>query len=69
MPFIVGSELLHWVADVLIIDTIATGTGYLVSWLANIFRRVQTGVLNTYAFAILSGAVVLLLYFFWGRSV
>jgi NADH-quinone oxidoreductase subunit L len=63
-PFRIGSELLHWIVDVLLIDGIITGSAYLVAAIANVLRRIQTGVLNSYAFAVLSGALALLIYLF-----
>jgi NADH-quinone oxidoreductase subunit L len=63
-PFRIGSELLHWLLDVLFIDGLITGLGYLVVWMAGWLRRIQTGVLNCYALGILSGTLVLLMYFF-----
>jgi NADH-quinone oxidoreductase subunit L len=61
-PFTIISELAHWILDVLLIDGIATGSGYMVAILAGGLRRIQTGLLNFYAFAIMSGAVAVLLY-------
>ena len=63
-PFRIGSELLHWLVDVLFIDGLITGFGYLVAYLAGVFRRIQTGVVNTYAFAVLSGGLLVLMYFY-----
>ena len=60
--FMIVSELTHWLIDVALIDGIATGTGYLVAWLAGALRRVQTGLVNFYAFAIMSGTVAMVFY-------
>jgi NADH-quinone oxidoreductase subunit L len=63
-PFSVLSELLHWVADVLIIDGLVGGAAELVKYLSGKLRRIQTGVLSTYAFGILCGTLALLVYLF-----
>ena len=61
-PFMIISELTHWLIDVALIDGIATGTGYMVGMLSGGLRRIQSGLLNFYAFAIMSGAVAVLCY-------
>ncbi|MCY3023941.1 MAG: NADH-quinone oxidoreductase subunit L, partial [Planctomycetota bacterium] len=61
-PFMVGAELLHWLVEMLFIDLLVTGTGYAVAWLAGFLRRMQTGLVNSYAAAILVGALALLFY-------
>ena len=61
-PFIILSELAHWIIDVLLIDGIATGSAYLVAIMAGGLRRIQTGLLNFYAFAMMGGAVALVFY-------
>jgi NADH-quinone oxidoreductase subunit L len=61
-PFMVGSEILNWGIETLFIDLIVTGTGYLVAFAGSVLRRMQTGVVNTYALAILLGAAAALLY-------
>jgi NADH-quinone oxidoreductase subunit L len=62
-PFIIGSELAHWVLEMLFIDTLVTGVGYAVSFASGLLRRIQSGLLNAYAFFILTGTVAVLLYF------
>ena len=62
-PFVIGAELAHWIIDMLMIDLLVTGSAYAVSGFSNVLRRIQTGVLNSYAFAILTGALAVLLYF------
>lgn len=61
-PFRVCSELAHWIIDVLFIDGLVTGSAYLVAAISNSLRKMQTGLLNQYAFAILSGALAMLVY-------
>jgi NADH-quinone oxidoreductase subunit L len=61
-PFKIGSELLHWFLEMLIIDLIVTGTGYAVSGISGALRRIQTGLINSYAAAILVGALAVLYY-------
>jgi NADH-quinone oxidoreductase subunit L len=63
-PFKVISEILHWGMDTILIDGIICGSAGLVRTLSGVIRRVQTGLLNTYAFAILGGTAVLLIYLF-----
>lgn len=48
--------------DVGIIDFIVNGAAYLVGWVSEITRRVQTGFLRNYALAIFIGAVLLVGY-------
>ena len=61
-PFIIGSEIVHWLVEMLFIDLLVTGVGYGVSFLSGILRRMQTGLVNTYAFFIFTGALAVLLY-------
>ena len=58
------SELLHWGFDQLLIDGLIGLTAELVRSFSGLLRRIQTGVLNTYAFAILGGTVAFLIYLF-----
>ncbi|HYF49660.1 MAG TPA: proton-conducting transporter membrane subunit, partial [Planctomycetota bacterium] len=62
MPFVIGSEIMHWVVEMLFIDLLVTGFGYAVAFFSNVFRRIQTGLMNTYAFAILMGTLAVLLF-------
>jgi NADH-quinone oxidoreductase subunit L len=62
MPFCVATEILQWGIEALGIDLLLTGSGYLVAYLANLLRRIQTGVVNSYAFGILLGIVAVLVY-------
>jgi NADH-quinone oxidoreductase subunit L len=61
-PFIIGAEIAHWVVEMLFIDLMVTGFGYAVSFASGMLRRIQSGLLNAYAFFILSGTVAVLLY-------
>ncbi len=65
-PFSVIAELLHWGFDMILIDGIVCGSAEIVRNLSGLFKRIQTGLMNTYAFAILTGAVVFLIYLFAG---
>ena len=65
-PFSVIAELLHWGFDMILIDGIVCGSAEIVGNLSGLFKRIQTGLMNTYAFAILTGAVVFLIYLFAG---
>ncbi|MCZ7647308.1 MAG: NADH-quinone oxidoreductase subunit L [Planctomycetota bacterium] len=59
--FRLGSEVLHLLVDVLLIDTLLVyGLGGLVRWIAGLLRRVQTGVVNVYAAGIVCGALLVL---------
>jgi NADH-quinone oxidoreductase subunit L len=62
MPFVIGSEIMHWVVEMLFIDLIITGFGYAVGFFSSMLRRIQTGLVNTYAFAILMGTLAVLFY-------
>lgn len=62
VPFRIGSELAHWIIELLVIDLFVTGSAYLVSGISGLLRRVQTGLINTYAAGVLVGALFLLFY-------
>ncbi len=51
--------------DVGIIDAIVNGVASIVEWSGGVIRRLQTGYVQTYAFSILVGGVVVFMYFFW----
>ncbi len=61
-PFCVISELLHWGMDIILIDGLVCGAAELVRNGSSLLKRIQTGLMNTYAFAILSGTVAFLIY-------
>ena len=61
-PFRIASELGHWMIDMLLIDTLVTGVGYLTSFISGKLRKVQTGLMNSYAAAILLGALAVLFF-------
>jgi len=63
-PFELGAELAYLVLELLGVDLLVTGSGKAVVWLAGHLRKMQTGLLNTYASAILLGALALLLYLY-----
>ena len=63
MPFTVGSELMLWIVEMLIIDMfVTTIVGGGVRLVSGFLRRMQTGLLNSYAAAILIGALALLFF-------
>jgi NADH-quinone oxidoreductase subunit L len=64
-PFVVGSEILHWSLETLVIDLLVTGTGYMVAFFSGMLRRIQTGLINSYAAAILFGALAVLVFLSW----
>ena len=57
------------IGDAFIIDgLIVNGSGRVVSWTANIVRKMQTGYLYTYAFSMIFGLVLLLGWFVFFRG-
>jgi len=62
MPFVIGSEIVHWLIETLLIDTFVVGSGWLVSALSGLLRKIQTGLLNWYAGGILIGSLLVLFY-------
>jgi NADH-quinone oxidoreductase subunit L len=57
-----GSAFLAYVLDAGVIDGAVTGVGSLVRRLARAGRRLQTGLVRTYALAFFVGALVLFVY-------
>ena len=54
-------QVLWRLGDALMIDgLVVNGSARLVGWLSSIVRYVQTGYLNHYAFAMISGLILLL---------
>ncbi len=51
--------------DVGIVDAAVNGVASLVEWSGGMIRKLQTGYVQTYAFSILVGGVVVFVYFFW----
>ncbi|MGQ9647684.1 MAG: NADH-quinone oxidoreductase subunit L [Thermodesulfobacteriota bacterium] len=49
--------------DDFVIDGIVNGIAYLVGWVSGVLRKVQTGLVQHYAFAMIIGGVVLLGYY------
>jgi NADH-quinone oxidoreductase subunit L len=57
----VVGQILYRLGDSLIIDgLIVNGSARLVGWFSGVARQVQTGYLNHYAFAMISGLILLL---------
>jgi NADH-quinone oxidoreductase subunit L len=57
-----GSAFLASVVDTRVVDGAVNGLGVFVQWLARTGRRVQTGLVRSYALAFLLGALALLVY-------
>ena len=51
--------------DVGVVDAIVNGVASLVERSGGWIRKLQTGYVQTYAFSILAGGVVVFVYFFW----
>jgi NADH-quinone oxidoreductase subunit L len=49
--------------DDFVIDGTINGIAYLVGWLSGVMRRVQTGLVQNYAFAMIVGGVILVVYY------
>ncbi|MCK5125950.1 MAG: NADH-quinone oxidoreductase subunit L [candidate division Zixibacteria bacterium] len=61
-PIVNGSIFLWKIIDVLIIDGIANGLGYIARDMSQTFRRVQTGFVRGYMVAFLFGVVLIIGY-------
>ncbi len=60
-------EFLYSISDLKIIDGIfVNGSGRFIQWFANVSRRMQTGYVYHYAFAMIGGVVVLLVWIYLG---
>jgi NADH-quinone oxidoreductase subunit L len=57
----VSRALWRWVDDGLIDGVLVNGVARTIGWLGGLGARLQTGQLNTYAFAVVVGVIVLLL--------
>jgi NADH-quinone oxidoreductase subunit L len=62
LPGKAGSAFLAYVVDKGVVDGVVNGLGIFVQWLARTGRRVQTGLVRTYALGFLIGALALLAY-------
>jgi len=49
--------------DEFVIDGTVNGIAYFLGWISSVLRRVQTGLVQNYAFSILAGGVVLAVYY------
>jgi NADH-quinone oxidoreductase subunit L len=66
MVVVEGSELVLWKGiDSLFIDGLVNGTASTIDRIAGVLRRLQTGLVRTYALMILAGAVGLIAYLLW----
>jgi NADH-quinone oxidoreductase subunit L len=61
-PAKAGSAFLAYVVDARVVDGLVNGFGVLVQWLSRTGRRVQTGLVRSYALGFLLGALALLVY-------
>jgi NADH-quinone oxidoreductase subunit L len=59
VPFRIVSELTHWIVELLIIDLFVTGSAYAVSGISGLMRRIQTGLISTYAAGVVFGLFLL----------
>ena len=62
-PIVLLAEFCWKILDVAGIDGAANGAGYLMSALSTKVRKIQTGFVQSYAFSILCGAVIIIGYF------
>jgi NADH-quinone oxidoreductase subunit L len=49
--------------DEFIIDGTVNGMAYLIGWLSTVLRRVQTGLVQNYAFSMVVGGIILAVYY------
>ncbi len=49
--------------DELIIDGTVNGIAYLIGWLSSILRKMQTGLVQNYAFSMVVGGIILVAYY------
>lgn len=49
--------------DELVIDGTVNGIAYLTGWLSGVMRKMQTGLVQNYAFSIILGGLILVLYY------
>jgi NADH-quinone oxidoreductase subunit L len=49
--------------DDFVIDGTVNGIAYLVGWLSGVMRRIQTGLVQNYAFSMIIGGIVLVVYY------
>jgi NADH-quinone oxidoreductase subunit L len=49
--------------DDFIIDGTVNGIAYLIGWISSVMRRIQTGVVQNYAFSMVIGGVILAFYY------
>jgi NADH-quinone oxidoreductase subunit L len=60
-PLMIIGDFLYSVFEFLVIDLIVNGVGKAVKGLSGIFRRLQSGAIGFYIFAMVIGIVVILL--------
>jgi NADH-quinone oxidoreductase subunit L len=49
--------------DDFVIDGAINSTAYLIGWISGVMRRVQTGLVQNYAFSMVVGGVILVGYY------
>ena len=49
--------------DEFIIDGTVNGIAYLIGWISGVMRRMQTGLVQNYAFSMIIGGVILVGYY------
>ncbi len=65
-PLYRGSVLLWEIFDVLVVDGIVNGVGQVLLGTGQAIRRLQTGMVQNYAFSLLLGALILVGYMIFG---
>ncbi len=66
-PMVKGSNFLWQKFDVLIIDGAVNGAAWLIGQWAMGFRKLQTGMVRSYAFVFLGGAIFVIGYLILSR--
>jgi len=49
--------------DEFVIDGTVNGIAYLIGWISGVMRRMQTGLVQNYAFSMVIGGVILVIYY------
>jgi NADH-quinone oxidoreductase subunit L len=49
--------------DDFVIDGTINGIAYFIGWISGVMRRMQTGLVQNYAFSMIIGGVILVIYY------
>ena len=49
--------------DEFVIDGTVNGIAYLIGWISGVMRKIQTGLVQNYAFSMIIGGVILVGYY------